>query len=257
LKPTALFDMRTLNPGASARNSLYQKLKPGPGNPDEVIANQIARLRGAMVELVAERGIGRVTVRELASTAGVSTRTFYAHFPNADECFTSTYESVMRNALASFTTPGMTNDDWEVAVRAGIHSLTVEIAEHPPAAALALVEAFEAAPAMLREMADKMHAHSAARPERRTGCGAFAGWPSPTAWRWPARRPSRSSGSSTSSLRVVLGCASARNGSASGRRGCAGWRHAARLLRSSLRKRPPERRSESSRPRFPLFAHPP
>lgn len=157
MKPAALLDMRTLSPAKGARKSLYEKLKPGPGrSPEEVISNQLARLRGAMVELVAERGIGGVTVRGLASTAGVSTRTFYAHFPNAEECFTSTYESVMRNALQSLTAQEMTNDDWEAAVRSGLHSLTLEIAEHPPAAALALVEAFEAGPAMLREMSSKM-----------------------------------------------------------------------------------------------------
>jgi AcrR family transcriptional regulator len=109
-----------------------------------------------MVDLVAERGIGGVTIRGLASTAGVSTRTFYAHFPNAEECFTSTYETVMKTALARFTGPHMSEDDWEAAVRSGLHALMVEIAEHPPAAALALVEAFEAGPAMLREMGTKM-----------------------------------------------------------------------------------------------------
>lgn len=140
-----------------ARDSLYRKLKPGPGrSAEEVISNQLARLRGAMVDLVAEHGIGGVTIRGLASTAGVSTRTFYAHFPNAEECFTSTYETVMRTALAKFTRSGMSEDDWEAAVRSGLHALMVEIAEHPPAAALALIEAFEAGPAMLREMGTKM-----------------------------------------------------------------------------------------------------
>lgn len=149
--------MRSRPAREPARDSLYRKLKPGPGHSAEaVIANQLARLRGAMVDLVAERGIGGVTIRGLANTAGVSTRTFYAHFPNAEECFTSTYESVMGTALAKFTGSRMTEDDWEAAVRSGLHALMVEIAEHPPAAALALVEAFEAGPAMLREMGSKM-----------------------------------------------------------------------------------------------------
>jgi len=149
--------MRTAPTREPARGSLYRKLKPGPGrSAEEVIANQLARLRGAMVDLVAERGIGGVTIRGLAQTAGVSTRTFYAHFPNAEECFTSTYDTVMRTALARFTGPGMSEDDWEAAVRSGLHALMVEIAEHPPAAVLALVEAYEAGPAMLREMGTKM-----------------------------------------------------------------------------------------------------
>jgi AcrR family transcriptional regulator len=157
LKPTALLDLRSRPAGDSDRGSPYRKLRPGPGrNAEEVISNQLARLRAAMVDLVAERGIAGVTIRGLASTAGVSTRTFYAHFPNAEECFTSTYDTVMRTALERFTGSRMTEDDWEAAVRSGLHALMVEIAEHPPAAALALVEAFEAGPAMLREMGSKM-----------------------------------------------------------------------------------------------------
>lgn len=105
-----------------------------------------------MLEMVAERGFGGVTVRGLSSTAGVSTRTFYAHFPNAEECFTSTYESVMRTALKRFTASGMTNADWEQAMRAGVRSLMKEISDNRSAGKLALVEAFEAGPAMLREM---------------------------------------------------------------------------------------------------------
>ena len=150
----ALLEARTGQTGVSARTgSIYRKLKPGPGRSTaEVVADQRARLRRAMVELVAERGIGGVTVRGLSSTAGVSTRTFYAHFPNAEECFTSTYESVMRTALKRFTASGMTEADWERAIRSGLTSLMREISENPSAGRLALVESFAAGPAMLREM---------------------------------------------------------------------------------------------------------
>jgi AcrR family transcriptional regulator len=131
----------------------YRKLKPGPGrSAAEVVADQRARLIGAMVELVAERGLGDVTVRGLAGTAGVSTRTFYSLFPNAEECFTATYGSLMRAALKRFRSPRRSSPDWEKALRAGLTSLLEEIAEHPTAGRLALVESFDAGPAMLREM---------------------------------------------------------------------------------------------------------
>jgi AcrR family transcriptional regulator len=154
LKPVALLEVRTGQTGIKARKgSLYRKLKPGPGtSAAEVIASQRARLRQAMVDLVAERGFGGVTVRGLSSTAGVSTRTFYAHFPNAEECFTSTYETVMRTALKQFTASGMTDADRERAIRSGLTSLMRQISENPSAGRLALVESFSAGPAMLREM---------------------------------------------------------------------------------------------------------
>lgn len=154
MKPVALLETRTGRKGTRAhKSSLYRKLKPGPGHSaSEVVANQRARLRRAMVELVAERGFSGVTVRGLSSTAGVSTRTFYAHFPNAEECFTSTFESVMRTALKRFTASGMTDADWELAIRSGLTSLMREIGANPSAGRLALVESFSAGPAMLREM---------------------------------------------------------------------------------------------------------
>ena len=59
----------------------YAKLSPGPGRrATEVAADQRARIHGAMVSLVSERGYSAVTVRELAGAAGVSTRAFYEHF---------------------------------------------------------------------------------------------------------------------------------------------------------------------------------
>jgi AcrR family transcriptional regulator len=40
-----------------------------------------------MVEVVAERGYGRTTVREIARVAGISTRAFYQHYAGKEECF--------------------------------------------------------------------------------------------------------------------------------------------------------------------------
>ena len=52
-----------------------------------------------MVELSAERGYEGVTVRSLTRLAGVSTRSFYKHFANAEECFAHTYDWLVQDAL--------------------------------------------------------------------------------------------------------------------------------------------------------------
>jgi AcrR family transcriptional regulator len=117
-----------------------------------VLADQRARLEGAMVELVAERGYSGVTVRSLARAAGVSTRTFYKHFANVDECFASTYGSLMECALRRASGSPETDDDRWRSMREGLRSVMRGAAEHPKAAHLALVDFFEADPAMGKQM---------------------------------------------------------------------------------------------------------
>ncbi len=75
------------------------KLRPGPGmSPAEVERNQRTRLYRAMLQLVAEQGYDRVTVRTLVSTAKVSSRTFYQHFQGVHDCFEKAREIVARLA---------------------------------------------------------------------------------------------------------------------------------------------------------------
>lgn len=58
---------------ARASRALYGKLRPGPGRPpSKVAAHQRARIQGATIELVAERGYAEVTLRRLTRLAGVS-----------------------------------------------------------------------------------------------------------------------------------------------------------------------------------------
>jgi AcrR family transcriptional regulator len=92
-----------------------------------------------MVELVAQRGYRGITVRDLASLAGVSTATFYAHFENAEDCFASTCAWFLRDAFRrAAELPG---DDAEAA-RVRVRALVETFADNPKAADLALVESF-------------------------------------------------------------------------------------------------------------------
>lgn len=101
-----------------------------------------------MIELAAEQGFEKVTVRGLSRLAGVSTATFYKQFPNVEECFASTYESLMQRALRRAYTAQRETDDREEGVRAALLSLSEDFANHPKEARLALVEAYAAGPAM-------------------------------------------------------------------------------------------------------------
>ena len=143
----------TSKPSEASRSHLLAKLKPGPGQlPEEVRASQQARIRHAMVELVAERGYSGVTIRGLVRTSGVSTSTFYRHFPNVEECFASTYRAIMLRAFKHLSDETESSRDWEKGLRKGIRTLTLAVARNPHAARLALVDCYDGGPAMLREV---------------------------------------------------------------------------------------------------------
>jgi AcrR family transcriptional regulator len=76
-------------------------MRPGPpGSAQESVAsNQRARLYGAMIEMVANRGYEASTVVESCVLAGVSKRTLYERFLGGkQECFLATYDIIVRRA---------------------------------------------------------------------------------------------------------------------------------------------------------------
>jgi AcrR family transcriptional regulator len=101
-----------------------------------------------MVEFAAERGYEAVTVRGLGRLAGISTGTFYRHFPNVQHCFGHTYEWLMRSSLRRARAAQRRSEDWETGVRAALQSVLDDLARHPKAAQVVLIEAYAAGPAM-------------------------------------------------------------------------------------------------------------
>lgn len=129
-------------------------MRPGPGRPrTEVFADQRIRLHTATIELVAEHGFAHVNVRAISRTSGVSTRAFYAHFPQAEDCFASTYRAIARAALRRISTPPPSAGARQEVHRERLRSLMEAIAADPSAAQVALVDSFDAGPRVQREMA--------------------------------------------------------------------------------------------------------
>ena len=104
-----------------------------------------------MIELVGERGYGDVTVRAIARTSEVSTRSFYSHFANVGEAFASTCEWLIRCA-AERTAAALRGADREQALRRGLRQLLGMIAEEQPSARLVLLDSY-AAEAVVRDRA--------------------------------------------------------------------------------------------------------
>ena len=99
-----------------------------------------------MVELVAERGYGGVTVRELSRLAGVSTKTFYECFENVEDSFAATYARIVRDTLRRATE---SPSGPEGRLRTRIRTFFEVLGEEPKAARLILVDALSAGPALI------------------------------------------------------------------------------------------------------------
>ena len=130
-----------------------------------------------MIELVAERGYGAVTVRELVRMAGVATGTFYEHFTDKDECFLRTYGLIVRRSMKQVGAAQKDCHDWRERLRLAFCAWADGIAREPQAARLALVEAFAGGPAALEQMR-RAEAHYETMIEQ-----SFAGAPDPVRFR--------------------------------------------------------------------------
>jgi AcrR family transcriptional regulator len=120
-----------------------------------------------MVDLVAEHGYQGVRVRGLTRLAGVSTRSFYKHFANVEECFLFTYESLLDAALRRARDSQREVDDWEEGLRSALRSVLEDVAGNPRQARLVLVEAYALGLGMRRQMSSLARApHEALAPEQ-------------------------------------------------------------------------------------------
>jgi AcrR family transcriptional regulator len=123
----------------------YERLRPGPGqSPERVRASQRGRISRAMVELAADAGYECVTVRALSRAAGVSSRSFYSHFRNQEECLAETVDSLGHEVLGRAVRRKADATGWKSRVRASLGSLLGDLSERPEAAQLLLVEAVAA-----------------------------------------------------------------------------------------------------------------
>jgi AcrR family transcriptional regulator len=111
------------------------------------MANQRARICGAMIEAVAEQGYPAVSVAGLCRLAGVSKRAYYELFANKEACFLATYDGTVGCARARIVRAQRGAGDCEEGLRAAIEALVRAIEERPKAARVACLEALSAGPA--------------------------------------------------------------------------------------------------------------
>jgi AcrR family transcriptional regulator/DNA-binding MarR family transcriptional regulator len=141
---------------------------------------QRARILAAMSHVVAEHGIGAVTVARVVARAGVSRRTFYQLFDGCEDCFLGVFEDALARAS------GVVNDAaasapsaWRERVRAGLGALLAFFEQEPGAASVLIVDALGAGPDVLARRARVLQQLAAIIDRGRSGRRATSSASSP------------------------------------------------------------------------------
>jgi AcrR family transcriptional regulator len=113
---------------------------------EDVARNQRARLYGAMIESVSQRGYRATTVAHVIGLAGVSRRAFYELFSNKEQCFLTTYDIVVARSRKRALDAWGRERGWANRLHAGCKALLDDIAEQPKGPRLVLVDALGVGP---------------------------------------------------------------------------------------------------------------
>ena len=144
------------NPGGGAGTSILSVLPRGRhAAPRPVVREaQRARMLAAMVQVVAEKGYGRVAVADVIERAGVSRKTFYEQFSNKDDCFLAAYDATVDELLATIDEAlEALAPDWLAAHRAAVLAYLQALAASPEFARAFLIEVLGAGPEALSRRA--------------------------------------------------------------------------------------------------------
>jgi AcrR family transcriptional regulator len=105
---------------------------------------QRARILYAMAEIVVENGYARTKLKLVTSRAGVSTRAFYEHFGNLEDCFTTLLDLGTERAKELIAEAFEREDHWQDRARAALASLLVLFDSEPLLARIWFVDALAA-----------------------------------------------------------------------------------------------------------------
>jgi AcrR family transcriptional regulator len=152
--------VRSRSSSSSSRDVRRRSRSPREGAV-QVSEVQRARIMGAMVRVVAERGVGATTVSRVVKHASVSRRTFYELFSGCEDCFLAVFDEAVERAsriasdaaadtaVAVASPRGM----WREQVRAGLGALLGFFEEEPALGRLLVVDALGAGPRVLESRA--------------------------------------------------------------------------------------------------------
>ncbi len=143
---------------------------------EQVADIQRARMLAAMVEEVAERGVGNVTVSDVVARSGVSRRTFYEIFDDREDCFLAAFDNAI-GRLANVVIPAYEQKGgWQAKIRSALTALLEYFDHEPGTGRLVIVETLGAGHRALerrgRGIAQIITIVDQGRKESKTGASA-------------------------------------------------------------------------------------
>ncbi len=106
------------------------------------LGDERALILAATERLASKEGYGALTVPRIRAAAGVSRRSFDAHFDGVADCFLATLETLSDRTLAAAAPVYFTAEDWASGVHRMIAGLCWYLARDPIFAGLAFLEVF-------------------------------------------------------------------------------------------------------------------
>ena len=107
-----------------------------------------------MAEVVAERGVGAVTVAHLVARSGVSRRTFYDLFEDRADCFLAAFEDALTRASSTVVPAYESDGSWLERIRAGLAAILEFFDDEPQLGRLCVVDALGGGSVVLERRAE-------------------------------------------------------------------------------------------------------
>jgi AcrR family transcriptional regulator len=137
-------------------------MRPAPGRQrlsrEFIARHQRARIIAALSAEIATRGYRAVTVADIVRRAGIARNTFYENFSSKEQCFLSTQDYAVEEALRRVVDAATEVESWQGRVRAGIAAFLEYVASEPALARTCIVEALSAGPAALQRYEESLQA---------------------------------------------------------------------------------------------------
>jgi AcrR family transcriptional regulator len=115
---------------------------------------QRTKILEATAALVAERGVGALTLGDTMARAGVSRRVFYECFDDREACLLAAFDLGVERAAERIAPAYAAQSRWRDAIRVGLAELLRFLDDEPALGRLCIVYSLSGGPALLRRRAE-------------------------------------------------------------------------------------------------------